>query len=397
MNILVYKGEFAYDVVNLFMFNTVHFLEKKGHNIILIDTFEPNAGTKLVEAFNTQTIDFVISFGMANNPVLGDGSVLYDITNATILAIYVDHPAYHISSLTENIKNFLCCFNDKHHVDYVNEILPNHHKIAFFLPHGGLTKTMEEDNRIKSFKTYTKEKSIDILFSGTYMEEEAIFWENNENYPSTLIHETFELFIKDDYLSIQEAFKIIFDKYKIKFSLIGKVQLSNLYKHFQNYIRAYSRILVIKQLAKNGFNITICGNGWDNFVKKYKNINYIGSLDISDNLELIKKAKILVNITPTLRNGSHERVFSGMLNNAVVFTDKSSYYDEYFENNKNILYYSFNSLNEDINRLKELLNNDKKLFEMSKDAYEIATKYHTWENRVDTMLDMIKLSKLMDK
>ncbi len=29
--------------------------------------------------------------------------------------------------------------------------------------------------------------------------------------------------------------------------------------------------------------------------------------------------------------------------------------------------------------------------------YEIANKYHTWENRVDTILDMVKLSKLMDK
>ena len=397
MNILVYKGEFAYDVVNLFMFNTVHFLKKRGHNIILIDTFEPNAGTKLVEAFNTQTIDFVISFGMANNPILGDGTSLYNVTNATILAIYVDHPAYHISSLTENIKNFLCCFNDRHHVDYVNEILPNHHKIAFFLPHGGLTKTMEEDNRIKNFKTYTKEKSIDILFSGTYMEKEPIFWENNENYPSTLIYETFELFMKDDYLSIQGAFEIIFDKYKIKFSTIGKVQLSNLYKIFQNYVRSYSRVLVIKELAEKGLNITICGAGWDDFVEDYENINYIGSLDIRENLELIKKAKVLVNITPTLRNGSHERVFTGMLNNTVVFTDRSAYYDEYFENNKNILYYSFNSLDEDVTKLKELLSNDKELFEMSQNAYDIATKYHTWENRVDTMLEMVKLSKLMDK
>lgn len=397
MNILLYKGQFAYDVVNLFVFNTIHFLKKRNHNIIVIDTLESNAGIKLIEAFNVQTIDVIISFGVANNPTLDDGSYLYNIVNTTILAVYVDHPAYHINSLTDNVKNFLCCFNDKHHVDYVNEILPSHHKIVFFLPHGGLTKTIEEDNKITSFKTYIKEKSIDILFSGTYMSESSIFWENDEDYPSTLIHETFELFIKDNYLSIQGAFKIIFDKYKIKFSTIGKIQLSNLYKVFQNYIRAYSRILVMKKLAEKGFNITICGNGWDDFVKEYKNIDYKGSLNISDNLELIKKAKVLVNITPTLRNGSHERVFSGMLNNAVVFTDKSAYYDEYFENDKNILYYSFSCLDENINKLKELITNDKKLFEMSQNAYEIAVKYHTWENRVDTMLDMIKLSKLMDR
>lgn len=395
MNVLVYKGEFAYDVVNLFMYNTVYYLEKKGNNIILIDTTESNAGTKLIEAFQTRIIDLVISFGIVNNPKLDDGSYLYNVVNTTVLAIYVDHPAYHINSLTENIKNFLCCFNDKQHVDYANEILPNHHKIAFFLPQGGLIENIEEESSLKDFKTYVEKKTIDILFSGTYMEKESILLENKD-YPSTLIYETFELFIKDDYLSIQGAFKIIFDKYKIKFSNIGKVQLSNLYKTFQNYVRAYSRILVIKKLAENDFNITICGAGWDDFVKEYKNIDYKGPLNINDNLELIKQAKILVNITPTLRNGSHERIFSGMLNSAVVFTDRSSYYDEYFENDKNILYYSFNDLDEDINNLKKLLINDKKLFDMSQNAYKIAKKYHTWENRVDTILDMVKLSKLMD-
>ena len=43
------------------------------------------------------------------------------------------------------------------------------------------------------------------------------------------------------------------------------------------------------------------------------------------------------------------------------------------------------------------VHDDKKLFEISQNAYEIANKYHTWENRVDTILDMVKLSKLMDK
>ena len=85
------------------------------------------------------------------------------------------------------------------------------------------------------------------------------------------------------------------------------------------------------------------------------------------------------------------------LNNTVVFSDKSRYYDNFFEDEKSILYYSFNSLDKDIEKLKTILSDDKKLFEISQNAYEIANKYHTWENRVDTILDMVKLSKLMDK
>ena len=47
--------------------------------------------------------------------------------------------------------------------------------------------------------------------------------------------------------------------------------------------------------------------------------------------------------------------------------------------------------------LKEILKDDKKLFDISQSAYKIVVKNHTWENRVDTMLEMVNLSKLMDK
>lgn len=397
MNILVYKDEWAYSVVNLFVENSVYFLRKKGHNVTIIDANNSDAINTLLNIFNTQVVDLVINFGKATNPILNDGRPLYDAANTTLLAVYVDHPAYHIPSLTENIKNFLCCFNDKQHVDYINEILPNHHKISFFLPHGGLTTNIEEDNQIKTFEKYKKQKTIDIVFAGTFLNDIEKPWHDNLAYPSKLLDEVFELFMYDDYLSIQEAFKIVFDRNKILFSSIGKIQLSNLYRVVQNYIRSYSRILLIKKLSESGLNITICGNGWENFAKEHKNINYIGALDIKENLELIKKAKVLINVTPTLRNGSHERVFTGMLNNTVLFSDRSRYYDEFFEDEKNILYYSFNSLNDDIKKLKEILKDDKKLFDISQSAYKIVVKNHTWENRVDTMLEMVNLSKLMDK
>lgn len=397
MNILVYKDEWSYSVINLFVENTVYFLRKKGHNVTIIDSNDADAINILLNIFNTQVVDLVINFGKATNPILNDGRPLYDAANTTLLAVYVDHPAYHIPSLTENIKNFLCCFNDKQHVDYINEILPNHHKISFFLPHGGLTTNIEEDNQIKTFEKYKKQKTIDIVFAGTFLNDIEKPWHDNLACPSKLLDEVFELFMYDDYLSIQEAFKIVFDRNKILFSSIGKIQLSNLYRVVQNYIRSYSRILLIKKLSESGLNITICGNGWENFAKEHKNINYIGALDIKENLELIKKAKVLINVTPTLRNGSHERVFTGMLNNTVLFSDRSRYYDEFFEDEKNILYYSFNSLNDDIKKLKEILKDDKKLFDISQSAYKIVVKNHTWENRVDTMLEMVNLSKLMDK
>ena len=185
-------------------------------------------------------------------------------------------------------------------------------------------------------------------------------------------------------------------KYGIRFSTISKVQLSNMLIELIKYVRSFKRFELIKNIVKSGLNITICGKGWENFAKEHKNVNYLGSLNIDENLELISKAKVLINVTPNFNNGSHERVFTGMLNNSVIFSDKSSYYDEFFEDEKNILYYSFNSLAKDIEKLKNLINDDEKLFAMSKSAYEIANKHHTWDNRVEKIVEMVNLSKLMD-
>lgn len=397
MNILVYKDEWAYSVVNLFVDNTIYFLKKKGHIVTIIDANSSDAIKDLLDIFNTQVVDLVINFGKATNPILNDGRPLYDAANTTLLAVYVDHPAHHIPSLTENIKNFLCCFNDKQHVDYVNEILPNHHKIAFFLPHGGLKKTFEEDNQIKNLEEYKKQKSIDIVFAGTFNKNITKKWEDIIDYPKYILDEVSEILIHDDYASVHKTFNQVCTKYGIKFSTFGKVQLPSTLVEIIGYVRSVKRVELIKKIAKSGLNITICGNGWESFVKEHKNINYIGALNIKENLELIKKAKVLINVTPNFTDGSHERVFTGMLNNTVVFSDKSRYYDEFFEDEKNILYYSFNSLDEDIEKLKNILKDDKKLYEISQNAYEIANKHHTWENRVDTMFEMVNLSKFMDK
>lgn len=399
MNILIYKGIFQYDVVNMFIDNTIYFLEKKGHNVIIVDEKKEKNNTlnKILETFSNTLVDVVIDFGAIGSHIKFNNECVYNITNSLYLAVIVDHPAYHIQKLSENIKNFLCCFNDKQHVIYANEILPNHHKISFFLPHGGLKKTFEEDSKMNNISKYKKQKSINIVFAGTYQENIDKKWAEENGFPKYILDEICEELINQDYSIVHKTFNQVCTKYGIKFSTFGKVQLPSTLVEIISYVRSVKRVELIKKIAKSGLNITICGNGWESFVKEHKNINYIGALNIKENLELIKKAKVLINVTPNFTDGSHERVFTGMLNNTVVFSDKSRYYDEFFEDEKNILYYSFNSLDEDIEKLKNILKDDKKLYEISQNAYEIANKHHTWENRVDTMLEMVNLSKFMDK
>ena len=253
----------------------IYFLQKKQFNVTVIDLEESDHMNQIIEIFSTQNIYCVISFNGIGVDIkqLDNGQYLYDLVNTIFLSIYVDHPSYHMERLSENIKNYLCCFNDKEHVEYVNELLPNHHEIAFFLPHGGLTNNMGQNNQIKTLEEYKNIKSLNIVFAGTFFGNNIKEWENiNVDFPKYILDEVSNLMIFDDYLSIHQAFKIIFEKYKIKFSSVGKVKLVSIYSMVQGYIRNNLRIKLINELLNSGLQITVCGNGWEELLKEYKNI-----------------------------------------------------------------------------------------------------------------------------
>lgn len=396
MNILMYKGTFQYGVVDLFIDEVHKGLIEKGNNVIIIDLVkDSNVMNKIIDTFSNKIIDFVIGFGGIGFDIkLKTGQSIYDAVNTTYLAIYVDHPAHLISRVIEPIRNHIVSFIDKEHVNYVNEIQQQNHKISFFLPHGGLSKN---EKAIETIEEYKKQKDIDIVFSGSFMGEVLKTWENDNSFPNDLIDKVCEKLIYDDYASVHKTFYEVFEEEGITFSQIAKAQLSKLFVQIITYVRQYKRKKLIEEIVNSNLNIVICGKNWDDFVKKYKNIKYLGALDVNDTLDLIQRSKVLINATPNFTNGSHERVFTGMLNQTIVFTDKSIYYDKFFKNEEEILYYSFNTLDRDMLKLKDILADDKKLFEISNKAYAIAKEKHTWENRVEEILRIINLSKSLDK
>ena len=61
MNIVLFKGKFDYNVVNLFMYEIFNLMKKKGHKVTIIDTCDSDGVHKLSNIFNTEIVDLVIS------------------------------------------------------------------------------------------------------------------------------------------------------------------------------------------------------------------------------------------------------------------------------------------------------------------------------------------------
>lgn len=392
MQILIYKGISQYNAFDYFTECLLTALTSMNHTVEVFDADIPNAKLKLFETFSIKSFDLVIGFNGMGCDIEIENESIYDIIKTHFLGIFVDHPVFHISRLSTPMNYFLASFLDKSHVDFVQDLMPESQILKFFLPLSGAKDKYE----IKTYDEYISLKSIDILFTGSNFGKAEKNWDDLSGFPSYLFNELSEILIKDDYVSVGDAFEGVLSKYGIAFSSIAKAQISNILSIVVTYVRQYKRELVLEKLFQSGLKMTVYGKNWDELVEKYPNVINGGEVSLEKSMELTKKAKIVVNLNTNFTNGAHDRVFTGMLNHAVVFTDKSTYYDEFYEDRIDYLTYSLNTLDEDIKKLNEYLQDDKKLFEMANKAYEITSINHSWIQRAKYLENMITLAKTIN-
>lgn len=393
MNIILFKGQSQYDALRFFIDYLKKALEKRKHNIFLLDMLENGWDIALNEVLVKNSIDLIIDFnGIASEIKIQNQSV-YDALNIYYLAIYVDHPAYHMQRLCMPNMHYLASFIDKNHVEFVQKTIPNSQKLKFFLPHAGKNVC-----KIKNLKDYQEIKSIDILFTGSAPNMIEKTWKDSSSViVANMMEKMANIMEKDMDMDLVEIFDRVELDENILLSSIGEAQYAK-YLHFPiTYLRKIRRKNLFKALCESGLNITVCGVGWEDMVKKYKNVTYAGTVGMEKNLELMSKSKILVHNNIDFSRGSHERVFNAMLNNTFVFSDKSEYYDKFFKDGEDIIYYKFSSLSKDIKKLNVLLCDDEKLYQMTKKPKIICEEYHTWNNRAKTIEDIYEYVKLLDK
>ncbi|MBA1433202.1 MAG: glycosyltransferase family 1 protein [Epsilonproteobacteria bacterium] len=378
----------------MFVSEMTEAFEAAGDSTYLVDLTQDSYLEQIAAVLASNKIDCVIGFNGIGSNIEVDGQSLYDAINTNYLAVYIDHPAYHVMRIINPMRNHLVSCIDEAHLSYIEEILPTNYKINFFLPHAGLKSS---SHKIEDIEEYKQLKSIDLLFSGTYFQISQKPWQDVVDAPHDLIDEVIERLIYGDYLSAHEVFNDVFNSANIKFSQATKAQLSNLLVEILSYVRAYNRNLLIEKLLKCGMKITVCGNGWESLAKKYKNLDYKGALNIEDVITLTQKAKVCIHAYTNLTRGTHERIFTAMLNYSVVFTDRSSYLDKYYSDDASLLYYNIKTLDRDIKRLQEYLLNDVKVFKIASSAYDITNKNHLWIHRVQKIKNIITISMMADK
>lgn len=381
MKFLVFKlRDMCYNSCAYFADSFAAELIKEGHEVEIFQGSSKDLGD--LERFIGQTYTACLDFNSFLPKVeVEKNSLFLDTIQGPFYDFILDHPLYHHDVLKQNLKNFHVICLDEEHKSYIETHYP-HIKSVHVLPVTG-------EEAVPSLPL--EERKIDLLFTGTYTNPKDIQAIIN-NMPKPIekdIMKLIELMLSNTEKTQDDAMQIL-----LKESDIIKPDTFHVFMHSyflaDTYVRAYMREHLIRTILKADIPLTICGSKWEEFTVNKKNLlNIYPGIPFKDIFSLMSQAKIVLNIMPLFKKGSHDRIFSAMLNHCVSLTDSSSYLKESFISDKNIVFYDLNDFKHLPDTIRNLLNQPAKLKQIADAGYDAAKKNHTWEARGKEFLKIL--------
>lgn len=379
----------VYDTLDLFTFELKREFELLGYETMVFDVRDMAQGLKDLALFASKPVKAVITFNnLGFNMELRPGKNIWDELSIPCINILMDHPFCYRDALDHVPGNAIVLCTDRNHMRYLGRFYPNIPMIGY-LPHAGKELSQE--------KRPVAERSIDVLYAGNLSRS---FAENitpdlskytlfdaeklcGKVYRDLVAHpfKTTEQSIEEALLA--EGFDLSDGELK---DLIAELHFVDL------YAVSYYREKTVQTLAEHGIPVQIYGAGWEQCSWIHlPNVSYGGKIPAQEVVVKMQDAKIVLSTMTWFKDGTHDRVFNGMLQGAVAVTDTSGYMKEEFcgfreeglsgEDNRELVFFELEELHKLPLEVEELLRNPKAAQIIADRGYAKAKQSHTWKAR----------------
>lgn len=366
----IIKGETQYDVMRTWCIELEKGFLKLGIEVVVYD-FKNHHRLQFDD-----DVDFYVAFNGWTLPSLNDK------VKKPIIMYLADHVNDHYERILSLKNKDILTVMDRFDFEIMEAV--NIQQNAYFLPHAAL-----ELNYLKT------EKNIDVLFLGSYSNPQ-IFLDTLESinkiapavYPLLLsiLNECLEDRSKHYYTYSLSIFK----QYGLNVSITENNVLLEYINVVGRYIYSIQRENFLKFLADNGLTIHVYGEKWgESKLFYHPNIVFNTPVNYFEAQELIKKSRIMVNMQPFLRDGTHERVFAGLANNTFVVSNKTTYLEDEFSKFEKIVFYEHENDEAILIKMKDILNavdNDDSV----DDVLEYLNENHTYQIRAKNLVEIYK-------
>jgi spore maturation protein CgeB len=328
--------------------------------------------------------DFFCSF---NRTVPNEkGQFYWDVYNLPHLSILVD-PAFYDTNIIHSPLSLISCV-DRFDCEFLKGM---HYNQAFFLPHA----VEPELGSHLSFDD--NDRPYDVVFLGSSYDPDGLQAAWTSKYPEQnwpLIQSAIETCLKDKRMTFWEAAQWVREQDASNPHLLSHVRLSF---YIDNMVRGIDRVEVIRAIKKA--QVHVFGGtswrketpikGWGQYFIHQPNVVVHPAIPFNESLEVLKKSKICLNSMPFFKDGTHERIFTGLACGSLPITTDNLWVEENFVNSVELLLYQpFHWAHID-DLINEYLANGQKRRQIVQQGHAKVMQDHTWDNRVELLLEKI--------
>lgn len=379
----------VYDTLDLFIYELRREFDALGYDTMIFDVRDMPKGLRDLAVFAAEPVNAAITFNnLGFNMELHPGHNLWEELRIPCINILMDHPFCYKNALDNAPNNAVVLCTDRNHMRYLQRFYPEIPVIGY-LPHAG--------KELPGIKRPISERSIDVLYAGNLSKS---FAENiipdlakYKNFDvKELCRRAYEDLIVHPFKTTEQALE---EMLALEGVLLSDGELKDVIAdlHFVDlYVVSYYREKTVRAIAEWGIPIHIYGAGWENcsWINR-PNVCYGGKIPAEEVVARMQDAKIVLSTMTWFKDGTHDRVFNGMLQGAVAVSDTSGYMKEEFrgflneehmgEDDRELVLFELEELDKLPKQIQELLDNPERAQRIADRGYAKARKFHTWRAR----------------
>lgn len=322
---------------------------------------------------------------------LPDGRYLWDWLLIPHLSFLVD-PAVYYLDMAKSSYSILSCV-DRNDCGLVRSLPFDN---VFFFPHA-VERELQADPKV--------DRIYDVVFLGTCNDYESARLDWQARYPAivnTVLDDAIDLVLSDKFISLTDA---LVTSLKAHSFTSNELDFSTLFTCLDIYTRGLDRVELIRAIKDPNIRVHIFGEGdthnawskydWNYYVGSQSNVILHPSVSFPKSLEILKQSKICLNSMPFFKDGTHERIFTGLACGALPVTSASKYIAEEFKHGEDLLMYQPKQWDKAGSAITEFLNDEAKRKKTVENGRKKVMQNHTWDARVDMLLKT--LPSIMEK
>ena len=393
----------VYDTLDLFTYELKREFEEFGYETMIFDVREMGESLRKLAQFMEQPVEAAITFNnLGFNMELHPGRNIWEELKIPCINILMDHPFCYHTALASAPKNSVVLCTDRNHMNYVSRFYP-HIPVAGYLPHAG--------KETKGRKKPIRERTIDVLYAGGLSRTFA-----KKTIPDlskyadmnvrTICEETWQKLLEHPDKTTEAALEETLLEQGLFFEDARLAEIIADLHFIDLYAVSHFREKTLRALAESGIKIVLYGAGWEDceWIQR-PNVHYGGRVPAEEIVEKMQDAKIVLSTMTWFKDGTHDRVFNGMLQGAAAVSDTSVYMKEEFRgfkrpgqaDERELVLFELQEISSLPEQIKELLNDDVLLQSIADRGYRKAKEEHTWHNRTkELQKDILENRELMD-